>query len=265
MSMLGDAISHAALPGIVVAYWWSGERQGFPMLLGAGAFGMLCTFLIEFWHKKSKLQADAAIGITYTALFALGVFLIASAGGQVDLDQDCVLYGEIAYVPIDTWEWRGTEMGPRAVWVSGSLLVLTLVLTGLFYKELVITSFDPAYAVSLGISATVWHYLLMGMVSLVTVASFEVVGAILVVALLTAPAATAYLLTDRLPVALALACGTGVLASLGGYGLATLIDGSVAGGIATVCGLCFVLAWLFSPYYGLWGRKSQKLRQQKMH
>nr|WP_317170087.1 metal ABC transporter permease [Rhodocytophaga rosea] len=99
MAMVGDAISHAVLPGIVLAFLFTGSRDSVPMLLGAGILGVLCTFLIEFFHTKARLQTDASIGVTFTWLFALGVILITVFAGQVDLDQDCVLYGEIAYIP----------------------------------------------------------------------------------------------------------------------------------------------------------------------
>ncbi|NRA48492.1 MAG: metal ABC transporter permease, partial [Phaeodactylibacter sp.] len=103
MAMLGDAISHAVLPGIVIAYLFSGSRETLPMLIGAAGIGVLTTFLVEFLHQKARLQIDASIGITFTWLFAIGIIMISMYVGQVDLDQDCVLYGEIAYVPLDLW------------------------------------------------------------------------------------------------------------------------------------------------------------------
>lgn len=252
MAMVGDAISHAVLPGIVIAFLLSGTRESFPMLIGAGALGLFSTFLIEFFNKKAKVQADAAIGITFTFLFAVGIILISLFAGQVDLDQDCVLYGEIAYVPVMPWITdSGVFLGPRALWilVPVFLIVLTFIIT--CYKELFLTTFDPAYAASLGISTAVWHYLLMGMVSLSTVASFESVGAILVVAFLITPAATAFLLTRDFKRMLMISSILGIAASAGGYYLATLVDGSIAGAMATVSGLIFFLVVLFSPQEGI--------------
>lgn len=252
MAMLGDAISHAVLPGIAIAFLFSGSRAPLPMLVGAGALGVLTTFLIETLHRRGKLQQDASIGVTFTWLFALGVILISLYAGQVDLDQDCVLYGEIAYVPLDTWiTGAGVSLGPRAVWTLGGLFALNLLFVTLGYKELKVTAFDPALATSLGISATIWHYLLMGMVSVTTVGSFESVGAILVVALLIAPASTAYLLTDRLNRMLIYAVAIGSVAAVGGYLLAVWLDGSIAGAIAVVAGGEFLLALLFAPEQGV--------------
>lgn len=250
--MVGDAISHAILPGIVLAFLISGSRDSLTMLLGAGIIGILTTFIIEFFHKKAKLQADASIGVTFTWLFAVGVVLISIFAGKVDLDQDCVLYGEIAYVPLDLWiTGGGITMGPRAIYITGTILIVILLFITIGYKELFLTTFDPAYASAIGISTSLWHYLLMGMVSATTVASFESVGAILVVALLIAPAATAYLLTDNLKWMLLLASASGVVSSVTGYYLAVWLDGSIAGAIATMAGVLFFLTLIFSPTHGL--------------
>jgi manganese/zinc/iron transport system permease protein len=244
MAMVGDAISHAVLPGIVLAYLLANNRDSITMLLGAVLLGVLATMLIELFHKKTRLQEDAAIGVTFTWLFALGVILISAFTGQVDLDQDCVLYGEIAYVPLDLWfTASGMNLGPRPLWIAGGLflVVLAFILRG--YRGLFLTSFNPDFAAGMGISIVAWHYALMSMVSVTTVVSFESVGAILVVALLIAPAAAAYLLTESLPKMLALAAGFGVLSSTVGYYLAKWLDGSIAGAISTVAGIVFVGAF----------------------
>lgn len=260
MAMVGDAISHAVLPGIVLAFLISDSRDSATMLVGAGLIGILTTFLIEFFHKKAKLQTDAAIGVTFTWLFAVGVVLISLYAGKVDLDQDCVLYGEIAYVPLDTVITSGgLNIGPRAIYISGFVLILIIIFIATGYKELFLTTFDPAYASAIGVSTALWHYLLMGAVSITTVASFESVGAILVVALLIAPAATAYLLTDNFKWMLILASGTGILVSISGYYLAVWVDGSIAGAIATMCGISVVLAVVFSPTHGLLVKKLKQV------
>lgn len=243
MSMVGDAISHAVLPGIVIAYLLSGSREVLPMLVGAAAFGVFATVVIEALYRKARLQSDAAIGITFTGLFALGIVLISLFAGQVDLDLDCVLFGEIAYVPIDVWITPGgINMGPRAVWVTGGLLVLVLAMIGIGYKGLLLTTFNPEHAASIGISVAFWHYLLMSAVSVTTVVSFESVGAILVVAFLIVPPATAYLLTNKLKPMLALTVLFGFGAAVGGYYLASWIDGSIAGAMSVVAGVFFTAA-----------------------
>lgn len=247
MAMVGDAISHAVLPGIVLAFLISGSRDSFIMLFGAGIIGVFTTFLIEFFHRKGKLQTDASIGVTFTWLFAIGVILVSLYTGQVDLDQDCVLYGEIAYVPLDLWiTGDGINLGPRAVYISGFVLLIVVAFIFLGYKELLITTFDPALATALGISTTLWHYLLMGAVSLTTVASFESVGAILVVALLVTPAATAYLLTTNFKIMLLLSACFGIVIAFSGYYLAVWLNGSIAGAMATCGGIMFGMAFIYS-------------------
>jgi manganese/zinc/iron transport system permease protein len=244
MAMVSDAISHAVLPGIVIAFLLAGTRESVSMLIGAGLIGMFCTFLIEFLHRKVKLQSDASIGITFTWLFALGVILISYFAGQTDLDQECVLYGELAYVPLEPYVYlMGTPVGTRTILTMAVVLVLVIVFVIAGYKELYLTTFDGAYALSIGIAATAWHYLLMGAVSLTTVAAFESVGAVLVVAFLIVPAATAYLLTENFIKMVLLSCFLGITAVIGGYYLAVAIDGAIAAAMATVAGIQFALAF----------------------
>jgi manganese/zinc/iron transport system permease protein len=246
MAMVGDAISHAVLPGIVIAVLLSGSRDSLWVIVGASVLGMLTTFVIEWLHRRARLQADAAIGVTFTSLFALGVILISSFAGQIDLDQDCVLYGEIAYVPLNLWITdAGTNLGPVALYSAGGVLLTNLLFIGVGYRHLQLTTFDSAFAASIGISVSLWNYLLMGAVSMTTVAAFDSVGAILVVALLVVPAATAYLLTDRLPLMLAYSAAIALSGSALGYVLAVALDGSIAGAIVTVFGAMFGVAFLF--------------------
>ncbi|SFC55748.1 manganese/zinc/iron transport system permease protein [Parapedobacter composti] len=245
MSMVGDAISHAVLPGIVIAFLLSGSRDTLPMLLGAGATGLIATFLIEYFHRRANLQTDASIGVTFTFLFAVGIILISGFAGEIDLDLDCVLYGEIAYVPIDLWVTAdGTVMGPRPVYILSAVLLIVALFIKLGYKELQLTSFDPAFASALGISTALWHYLLMAAVSLTTVSSFESVGAILVIAFLIGPPATAYLMTHDLKQMLAITAVLGIFIAFTGYWLAYWLNASIAGCMAAVTGLCFTAAFL---------------------
>ncbi len=254
MALLGDAISHAVLPGIVIAFLMTGERAPLPMVLGAGALGVLTVFLVEAFHRTRRLKEDASIGVVFPALFSLGVVLITKYAGQVDLDLDCVLYGEIAYAPLDLLFFQEQSIGPKALWVNGAVLLANLLFVSLLYKELKLTTFDTGLAAALGFSPIVLHYVLMSMVSVTVVGAFESVGAILVVAMLVVPPATAYLLTDRLLVMLAGAVGCGVLSSVFGYWLAYWLDASIAGAMATVSGILFAIAFVASPRYGLLAR-----------
>jgi manganese/zinc/iron transport system permease protein len=211
------------------------------MFLGAALVGVFATVVIEVLSKKWKVQSDASIGMTFTTLFALGVVLITYWSDKVDLDQECVLYGEIAFVPFNTWTLGGHSMGPIALWSSGILLLLVLVYTLVGYKGLLMSSFNEDYAAVLGIGIGAWNLSLMSMVSLATVVSFESVGAILVVALLVAPAATAYLISHQLKRMIGLSALFGLTGSLGGYLLSAALDTSIAGGIATALGIQFAV------------------------
>ncbi len=248
MAMIGDAISHAVLPGIVIAYYISHSRASLPILVGAAASGMVVTYLIQFFNQKVKLQQDASIGISYTFLFAIGIILISLFSGNVDLDQDCVLYGEIAYVPLDHMSIAGHYAGPRQVWILGSTLIIILTSVIIAYRKLVLTTFDPAFASAMGISVVLWQYYLMAGVSLTTVVSFESVGAVLVIAFLSGPAATAFLLTKDFKKMIYLAVGFGISASILGYYTAVWLAGSIAGAIATVIGLQFAIAFIYIQF-----------------
>lgn len=249
MVMMGDAISHAVLPGIVIAYLFSGDRSSIPMLLGACSMGLISTFLVEYLHKKGGLQSDASIGVTFTTFFAVGIVLISLLAGQVDLDQDCVLYGEIAYVPLDSVILAsGLQMGPRIIWTMLVVSILVVAFILVFYKELKINTFDPSFAAVTGISAVLWHYALMSMVTVVTITSFEAVGAILVIAFLAGPSATAYLITHKLKSMLWLSVFFGFTSTVLGYLLALVTQGSVAGAISVAIGLQFAIALAYTQF-----------------
>ncbi|MEB6550308.1 metal ABC transporter permease [Heyndrickxia sporothermodurans] len=250
MSMIGDAISHAILPGIVIAFLLSGTRDSIVMIVGATCIGLITVFLIQMF-QNSGVQSDASIGVVFTALFAVGVVLISLFTRQVDLDLDCVLYGEIAYAPWDTLEISGMNLGPSAVWGVGSVFFVNILVISLFYKQFKLCSFDPAMAAALGIPVVFFHYLLMSLVSITTVSSFESVGAILVVGMIIVPAATAYLLTDKLNRMIIYSMIIGILSSSIGYYAAYLLDASIAGCMITIAGLIFLVTLFLSPKHGV--------------
>jgi manganese/zinc/iron transport system permease protein len=244
MVMIGDAISHSVLPGIFIAYWISGSTASLPILIGASLSGILATLMIEWFTKKARLQSDAAIGVSYTLLFAIGIILISKFGANADLDQQCVLYGEIEYVSLWLQPIVGGLMLPQQAII---LLVVCILLIGAViwgYKGLFITTFDPNFALSTGVAVTFWHYFLMSGVSLTTVVSFESVGAILVIAFLSGPPAIAYLLTEDFKKMILLACTIGIACSAAGYYAAKWLDVSVAGSISTVIGIVFVIVFV---------------------
>ncbi len=243
-AMLGDAISHAVLPGLVLAFLVTGSRNVIPMLIGAGAMGLLTAYLTEVLGRTGRIYRDAALAIVFTFLFAVGVILVSVYTGQIDLDQECVLYGEIAYAPWDTIIYNDVSYGPRPIWILGGILLANVIFILMFYKQLKICSFDPALAKAVGINERFWHYLLITMVSLTVVAAFESVGAILVVAMLIIPGATAYLLTHRLTHMLLLAVVVAAICAVAGFYGAAIFDASIAGFMAVVGGIIFGLTAL---------------------
>lgn len=241
MTMFGDALSHSVLPGIVVAYLLSGSLHGWPMLLSATLTGLLVTLLIETVQQKMRIQSDAAIGLIYTFLFALGVILVSLYSRQTDLDQECVLYGDLALIPFEP-RYAGL---PGAVWTSLLIDLALLLVLWIGYRAFWASTFDAGFARASGFSVLFWHYVLMGMVSLATVSAFESVGAILVVSLLVGPPALAALFARTLPRMLVLAALFGLISCIAGYSLSTRLDASIAGAIALVNGLLFALGVAF--------------------
>lgn len=193
------------------------------------------------------------MGVVFTTLFALGVILITLVARDVDLDPGCVLYGLIEFAPFDTVKLLGLELPRSFVWLFAVLLI-NAALIAVFFKELKIVCFDPYLATTMGISATAVHYGLMTAVAATSVASFEAVGSILVVAMLVAPGATAHLLTDKLDRMLWWAAGIAVLSAVLGYALAVRLNTSVAGMIATAALGLFILAAFASPRHGVIAR-----------
>ena len=261
MSMMGDAISHAVLPGLAIAFLITGTRASVAMFLGAAIAGVLTALLTQWITRFGNVDSGAAMGIVFTTLFAIGLLLIRQAADHVDLDPGCVLYGAIELTPLDTIALGGFDI-PRAALVNGIVLLLNLVIIGLLYKELKLSSFDPDLADTLGYSSEFLHYLLMTMVAVTTVAAFESVGSIIVIAMLIVPPATALLLTHDLLKMLIIAVVAAVLAAVTGHLGALVVPGwlgfdstTTSGMIALAAGLIFTLAWLFSPYEGILTRR----------
>ena len=254
MAMMADAISHTVLLGIVTAYLVTRELSGMHMLAGAAAAGLLTAMLVQWLHSRG-VQQEASIGIVFTTLFAIGVVLIATKAGNVHLDVQHALMGEITFIPWEIVELPWVGAVPEAVFTLSLVLLLEVLVILLFYKEWKITSFDPGLAASLGIPVVFMHYVFMTMISATAVASFDAVGAIMVVAMLITPAAAAYLWTDRLSVMMGLSCLFGVLSAFAGYYLAVWLDTSISGSMAFCTGMVFLLSFIGSPKHGMLSRR----------
>ena len=248
LSLLGDALSHSVLPGIVIGFLLGGSLHSPWILVGATVVGVAAALLVQGVQHHSRVKEDASLGIVFTSLFALGVVMINLYAGQADLDPGCVLYGNIEYMIFDH----------RAIATMAVIVALIVAGLLLFYRHLLVSTFDPGLAVSLGVPAAAVHYALMGALSLTVVASFEAVGAILAVALLVMPGATARLWTDRMPTMLLAAAGHGVASTLLGFWLShpagplRRFDGTSASGAICAAGFfLFLLSWLVAPRHGL--------------
>lgn len=262
MAMISDAISHAILPGIVLGFFITQDLNSPLLILLAALTGVITVILVEYIQKTGLVKEDTAIGLVFPALFSIGVILIAKNANDVHLDIDAVLLGELAFAPFDRLLIGETDMGPKSLWVIGTILLITLTLLFLFFKELKLSTFDKGLATTLGFSPILLHYGLMTVSSVTVVGAFDAVGAVLVVALIIAPAATAYLLTDNLKKMLIISCGFGVFAAIGGYWMAHFLNASIAGSMTTVLGIIFLLVYLFAPKQGVISGFFQEKQQQ---
>ena len=264
-AMMADAISHSVLPGIVLAFALSGgEKATLPALAGAAAAGLITVFVSEWLVQTGKVKNDTAIGTVFPLMFSLGVLGVSLAFRDVHIDLDAVLYGEIAYAPFNILEVGGRELGPESLWLMGGVLIINALFVALCYKELKLSTFDRGLAAALGFAPAALHYALMSLVSVTSVGAFQSVGAILIVAFIIVPPATAYLLTRRLEAMILLAILMGAISSVGGYALAIALDASIAGAMASVAGVLFGLALLFSPTQGLVSAALRRARQRRM-
>mgnify|MGYP000628012952 CR=1 FL=1 len=262
MALISDAISHAILPGIVVGFFITQDLSSPLLIIFAALTGILTVFLVEFIQKTGLVKEDTAIGLVFPALFSLGVILIAQNANDVHLDIDAVLLGELAFAPFDRLLLFGSDVGPKSLWVIGVILTVTLTLLLAFYKELKVSTFDVGLASALGFSPVVLHYGLMTVASVTTVGAFDAVGAILVVALTIAPASTAYMLTKDLKRMLIYSVIFGVFSAISGYWLAYVLDASIAGSIASVLGVLFLICFLFAPSTGMISVMYRQQRQK---
>ncbi len=275
-SLMGDAIAHAVLPGIVLGFLFTHSRATLPIFIGAALAGILTVILVEGIKRLGKIEAGASMGVVFSIMFALGVLLMEQASARsVDLDADCLLYGQIEtifwYPPKHWGDFFSLDtlfLLPNEVVVTAITLAFIIVFVFVLFKELTISSFDPLLSTSLGFSASLLNYLLMIALALAVVASFKVVGSILVIAMIICPAAIARLLTDRLDTQIFISVIATVFSVLLGYfvgasGVPFLgINGSIniAGSIVTILGLTVATSVIFAPRYGILGKKTREIK-----
>lgn len=275
-ALMGDAVSHVVLPGIVGAFAITGTIEAFTMMFGALISALIAVLLIEIIRRLGRLEPGAAMGTVFTVMFAIGVGMLEWTGSSgVHLDTQHALFGSLEAIlwigPGDNWasllDPAVLATLPRQI---TTLLVVTLLLAGLsgvFYKELKITTFDPGLAATLGISPTLVAIGLVVATGIAAVAAFEAVGSILVIAMFISPPCTARMLTDRLSTQIWLTVLVAFSSGVIGYLLAAFGPGlagsphalNAAGMVAVVAGVFQVLAMVFAPRYGVlikWRRAS---------
>ncbi len=225
---MGDAISHAVLPGVAISY-----ILGINFFIGAIAFGLLSSLIITYIKNNSLIKGDTAIGITFSSFLALGIILIGVANSSTDLFH--ILFGNILAVQdIDKWLTIGVS-------------IFVLIVIALFFKQLLITSFDPLMAKAIGMKVNFYHYLLMVLLTLVSVTAMQSVGTILIVAMLITPAATAYLYTNSLKKMLILSSSIGAISSVLGLFIGYTFNNAAGSSIVITSAIIFAVSFLISP------------------
>lgn len=264
LALVGDAISHVLLFGIVLAYFATRDLYSPWLIVGAAASGVLAVALVESLHRTQLVKEDAAIGLVFPALFALGTLFASMYLRGTHLDVDAVLLGHAEWViwtpPVYVGEMY---LGRQPAVIMAGVFALNVALVAIFYKEMKLATFDAALAATLGFTPTILHYGLMTAVSLTTVTAFDAVGPVLVVAFLVVPAAAAYLLTDRLAGMLILSVLVAVLSAVAGVIVAFDLGTNVAGTVASLLGGVFGLVFVFAPRQGLVAQAVRRVRQRR--
>jgi manganese transport system permease protein len=233
---MGDAVSHAVVPGVVVAY-----ALGIPFAVGAFIFGFGATVAIGYIKEKTRLKDDAVIGVVFTGFFALGLVLATKFPSNIDLFH--ILFGNVLGIS-NTDMWQTLIVG-----------ILTLLIILIRRRDLLLFCFDPNHAQAIGLNTQYMYYTLLSVLALTIVTALQTAGIILVIAMLITPGATAYLLTDRFERMLGLAVASSVLSCLLGVYLSYHLDLPTGGCIVVLMSLLFVLVMLFAPKYGIFGRR----------
>jgi manganese/zinc/iron transport system permease protein len=261
MALVSDAISHVLLFGIVLAYLAVRDLDSLWLPAAAAGTGVLTVALVEALQRTRRVRADAAIGLVFPALFAVGVILASVFLRNTHLDVDAVLLGQPELATEPRWAVAGAPVKPLGV--LAGVLAANVALAALFFKELKLTTFDPGLAASLGFRPGLVHYALMTAVSLTAVAAFDAVGPVLVVGFFVVPAATALLLTSRLGVMLVLAAAVGGVGAVIGTRAAVRIDTNIAGTVAAALGLLFAAAFVAAPGRGVLAQAARRWRQKR--
>jgi len=244
MAMLGDAISHSVLLGIVISYLIFNSLALPALVFGAMLAGLVTAWLSTAISQRSIIQPDASLGLVFISMFALALVLIALFADRVHLDHQHIVFGEMAFLPFERWHLFNQDIGPRAFWIALSIFIVNLSIVLMAFDRLRLWAFAPQFAISIGITVSLWHYLLVSMVSITAVAAFDLMGSILVVAFLIIPGATAYLVSQNLKTILILSALYAIAAVISGFIVAWKLDTVLSAAMAFMSGVLFLTTLL---------------------
>lgn len=245
MAMITDAISHTVLLGIVLAFFITHDLNSPLLIVGASIVGVITVFFIELLINSKLLKEDAAIGIIFSLLFSIAIVLISKYTGNIHLDVDAVLMGEIAFTPFNRVDIFSLSI-PKGIVTNGIILIINAIFVNLFYKEIKISIFDKELAKTLGMKPMLIHYILIFLTSITITTSFESVGSILVVVFMIGPPITAFLITKNLKKLILVSICLGIISTILGVLIALFFDVSISGMISVVIGIIFFIVFVFS-------------------
>ncbi len=262
-SMVSEGLSHAVLPGLAIGFLIFREYNSPWLIALATASGMLMVWLTSWLARTNLVDADAGLGIVFAGMFSVGVLIVSRYLRKTHFHADCIIEGNLALAPLDRLKLGGYDLGPRS-WVV--MLVILTALVGfllLCFKELKITLFDSTLAARFQLRPALMQFMMLTLISLTTVAAFNVAGSILIVALMIAPPAAALLLTDRLSAVFLVSVGLAIMSAVLGFYLARSLDISPTAPIASVAGGVFLTVFLFAPERGLVATRLTRRRQRE--
>ena len=266
-SMVSEGLSHAVLPGLVVAFLVFRDYNSPWLILSAAASGMIMIWLTQWLQQTRLVDSDAGLGIVFAGMFSLGILIVSRFLRNTHFHADCIIDGNLALAPLDRFLWAGFDWGPRSWIIMLSLLLIVTTFVVVCFKELALTLFDPLLARRFQLRPRLLQFISLSIISLTTVAAFNVAGSVLIVALMIAPPAAAYLLTNRLSMLMLAACGLAAVSAVGGHFVAMSLDLSPTGPMASVAGMLFLCVFLLAPRRGLlgqlrqWNQQSSRLEE----
>ena len=262
-AMVSEGLSHAVLPGIILAFIMIRDRSSPLLILSAGGAGLLMVLLVQAIQRTRLVKDDASLGIVFPALFSIGIVMASRELGNTHFHAHCIIDGNLALAPLDRWTIGGTDVGPSPFYAMAGVLLIVIGFIWLLFKELKLMVFDAGLSRSLGFRPALLHIVWLGLVSMTTVSAFETAGSILVVALMITPPAAAYLLTDDLKKMLGISAALGIASAVGGFYLGLWLDVAPTGPMSSVSGAIFLVVLFVAPRRGLLARRRRRTAQQR--